>query len=55
MTPAVTLLGAGGHGEGVGDEVGAHVVGHRVAEQPAGSEIDHRGQIEPAPPVRMYV
>ena len=40
--------GGDGHAEGVEDELGAHVVGHRVAEQPAGAEIEHRRQVQPA-------
>ena len=40
--------GGDGHAEGVEDELGAHVVGHRVAEQPARAEIEHRRQVQPA-------
>lgn len=39
---------AGGHGQGIGDELLAHVLGHRVAQQPSGVEVEHRGQVEPA-------
>jgi len=40
-----TAPGAGGHGEGVGDQLGAHVVGHRVAQQPSAAEVDHRREV----------
>lgn len=34
--------------ECVDDEAGAHVVGHRVAEHPPATDIDHRREVEPA-------
>ena len=37
-----------GHAERVEHESGAHVVGHRVAEQPARAEIEHAGEVQPA-------
>jgi len=33
----------GGHGEGVTDQVGAHVVGHRPADDALGVAVDHGG------------
>jgi hypothetical protein len=39
---------SGGEVEGVADQVGAHVVGHRVPDHLAGLQVDHRGQTEPA-------
>src|ERR687892_472374 len=39
---------AGGHAQRVGDEFGAHVVGHRVAQPAPRPEIEDRGQIQPA-------
>ena len=36
------------HAQGVGYELGAHVVGHGVADQATGAEIEHGGQVEPA-------
>ena len=44
--------GAGWHGvgEGVGDQVGAQVVGGGPADDPAGGEVDDGGQVEPALP-----
>lgn len=37
----------GGHGQGIGDEFGAHVIGHRIAQPAARAQIEHRGQIQP--------
>jgi hypothetical protein len=41
------VAAAGGHGglEGVGDEGGAHVLGARPADHPAGEQIDDGGQV----------
>lgn len=39
-----------GEVDGVADEVGAHMVGHRVPDDLAGVQIDHRGQVEPTLP-----
>ena len=44
------LVSGGGHGEGVTDQVGAHVLGHRPADHLFGAAIDDRGQVEPALP-----
>ena len=38
------------HSQRVGDELGAHVVGHAPADDPAAVEILHRDEIEPALP-----
>ncbi len=38
------------HREGVGDELGAQVVGHRPADDPAAVEILHGDEVEPALP-----
>lgn len=42
-----------GHGQGVEDELGAHVVGHRVAAHPAGAEIEHGSRYSQPSPVGM--
>src|SRR5665647_271663 len=39
-----------GHGDRVADQVGAHVLGHRPADNGLGVAVDHRGQVEPAGP-----
>jgi hypothetical protein len=39
---------AGGHAQRGGDEFGAHVVGHRVAQPAPRTEIEDRSQIQPA-------
>src|SRR5437879_10431970 len=39
-----------GHAQGVADELGPHVVGHGPAHHPAGGQVDHGGQVEPALP-----
>jgi len=38
----------GGHGERVEDELGAHVLGHRVAQQSPAAQVEDRRQVEPA-------
>ena len=38
------------HHQGVGDELGAHVVGQRPAHHPAAGQVDHGGQVRPAFP-----
>jgi hypothetical protein len=38
-----------GHHEGVADNLCAHVVGKRPAHDPSGRDVDHRGQMRPAP------
>jgi len=40
----------GGHVDGVADQVGAHVLGHRPADDGLGVAVDHGGQVEPAGP-----
>ena len=47
------LAAAGGHDQGIDDQVGAHVLGHRVARHLAGGQIDHGGQVQPALPGRQ--
>jgi hypothetical protein len=37
-----------GHLERSDDELGAHVLGHRPADDPAAEEVLHRGQVQPA-------
>jgi hypothetical protein len=44
----VAAASGDGHAEGFEDELGAHFFGHRVAEQAAGAEIEHRRQAQPA-------
>jgi hypothetical protein len=44
----VAAAGGDGHGQRVEDELGAHVVGHRVAQQPTGPQVEDRRQVEPA-------
>ena len=44
----LTAASSGGHLERVGDELGAHVVGHRVAEQATRTEIEHRRDVQPS-------
>jgi hypothetical protein len=39
---------ADGHIEGVQDQFGAQVVGHRPAHDPAGEAVQHHGQVQPA-------
>ena len=36
-----------GHIEGVTDQVGEHVVGHRVADDLLVEAVDHGGQVQP--------
>jgi len=36
----VSPTGGDGHLQGVDDELGAHVLVHRVAQEPAGAEIE---------------
>src|SRR6478752_9167687 len=43
---------AGGHLDRVGDQTGAHVIGHRVADELAVEAVDHGGQVQPALPGR---
>src|SRR6478672_11441199 len=43
---------AGGHLDRVGDQTGAHVVGHRVADDLAVEAVDHGGYVQPALPGR---
>src|SRR5665811_1892910 len=35
-----------GHGDRLADQVGAHVLGHRPANDSLGMAVDHRGQVE---------
>ncbi len=44
----VTAAGGHRHLEGVEDGLGAHVLGRRVAQQPAAAHIEHRGEEQPA-------
>jgi hypothetical protein len=37
-----TAAGGQSHAQGDEDELGAHVLGHRVAEHPSRAEIEHR-------------
>ena len=37
-----------GHGQGIHDQAGAHVVGELPADDHAGREIEHGRQVEPA-------
>jgi hypothetical protein len=39
-----------GHAQGVGDEIGAHVVGQGPADDPTGGQVDDGGQVGPAFP-----
>ena len=39
---------ADGHGEGVGDQAGAHVVGELPADDHPAGQVEHRRQIQPA-------
>src|SRR4051794_16534373 len=41
---------AGGHRQGVGHQLGAQMIGHRVADAGLGVAVDHRGQIQPPGP-----
>jgi hypothetical protein len=41
---------SGGHVQGIGDQVGAHMVGHRIADDLPIEAVDHGGQIQPAGP-----
>src|SRR3954468_3908810 len=41
---------AGGHRQGVNDQFGAQMVGHRVADAGLGVAVDHGGQIQPPGP-----
>ena len=41
-----------GHGEGVFDQLGAHVIGQGPADDPAGGQVDDRRQVGPALPGR---
>ena len=38
----------GGHVDGVGDELGAHVIGDRPADDPSGPGVDDDGEVDPA-------
>ena len=49
---AVATSGGDRHLQGVEDELGAHVVGHRVAQQPPRPEVEDRRQVQPALPGR---
>ena len=40
--------GADGGAEGVEAQLGAEMIGHRPAQQPAGAGVDHCRQVEPA-------
>jgi hypothetical protein len=42
------VAGGQGIGEGVGGQFGAQVIGHGVAGDPAGGNVDDGGQVEPA-------
>jgi hypothetical protein len=44
----VAASGRDRHAERVEDELGAHVIGHGVAQQPAAAEVEHRGEEQPA-------
>src|SRR3954451_5358888 len=46
----VGVAGRDGVGQGVGDQVGAQVVGHRVADHTPGGDVDDGGQVEPPLP-----
>jgi hypothetical protein len=46
---------AGGHRQGVGDQFGAVVVGHRIPDHLAGRQIDHRRQVHQTSMVGRYV
>ena len=48
----ITAPGGDRHAERVEDQVGAHVVGHRVAQQPPRPEVEDRRQVQPAFPRR---
>jgi len=39
-----------GHGQGVDDQAGAHVVGHLPAQDHPGGQVEHGGQIQPSLP-----
>ena len=41
---------AGGHGDRVADQVGAHVLGHRPADHGLGLAVDDCGQVDPTGP-----
>lgn len=46
---------AEGHVQGVGDQLGAHVVGHGPADDCSAGQVDNRGQVSetgPGPDVR---
>jgi hypothetical protein len=49
----VTAAGGDGHAERVEDELGAHVVGHRVAEQPPGAQVATEARYSQPSPVAM--
>ncbi len=38
----------GGHVDRVGDELGAHVIGDRPADDPSGPGVDDDGEVDPA-------
>jgi hypothetical protein len=44
----LAATGRGCHLERVGDELGAHVCGHRVAQQATRTEVEHRRDVQPA-------
>ena len=52
MTPFAGRAVGEGHREGVFDQLGAHVIGQRPADDPAGGQVDDRGQVGPALPGR---
>jgi hypothetical protein len=44
-----------GRGQGIGDELGAHVIGECPADQAARGEVDDRGEIEELPAVQREI
>ena len=50
ITPGRRVAGGDGVGQGVGDQLGAQVIGDRVADDAAGGDVDHGGQVQPALP-----
>ena len=52
MTPRLWCPVGEGHGEGVFDQLGAHVIGQGPAHHPPAGQVDDGGQIGPALPGR---
>ena len=49
---ATKVAVAGSHGQGVGDQLGGHMVGHRPADDFLGEAVQYCGQVHPPFPGR---